>query len=40
MEIQVAIMNIKQKASMTLYGAIGSAIPVAVGLGIWAIKSL
>ena len=40
MEIQAAIMSTKQKATMTLYGAIGSAIPVVVGLGIWAIKSL
>ncbi len=39
MEIQAAIMNTKQKASMTLYGAIGSAIPVMVGLAIWLIKS-
>ncbi len=39
-EIKAAIMSTKQKASMAMYGAIGSAIPVAVGLGIWAIKSL
>lgn len=35
---EIAVMKMENKSSAKLWGLIGGAIPVCIGLGIWAIK--